>query len=166
MQPDWGETYAPVGRLTTFRYLIGLAAGYRLGLAINHLDVVTALLNPHVDNPELYIEIPNGWDSADGDCNSGGSNCDFGDCHCGDYHCDSGGCESGDSDSNYGNGITAGAIVRLNKALYGLKQAPRLWYKDIDGFLHLLDFTQSATCTYMEQAPHGCCYYHMSTISH
>ena len=58
MQPDWGETYAPVGKLTTFRYLTSLAAGYRL--AISHLDVVTAFLNPHVDNPELYIEIPNG----------------------------------------------------------------------------------------------------------
>ena len=34
------------------------AVGYRL--AINHLDVVTAFLNPHVDDPELYIEIPNG----------------------------------------------------------------------------------------------------------
>ena len=108
MQPDWGETYAPVGKLTTFRYLTSLAAGY--GLAIDHLDVVTAFLNPHVDDPELYMEIPNGWDS--GDCDSG-------------------------------NGITAGAIVRLNKALYGLKQAPRLWYKDIDGFLHSLGFTQS-----------------------
>ena len=81
-------------------------------------------------------------------CNSGGSNYDCGDCHCGDYHCsdgnsDSAGCDSGDSDSDYGNGITAGAIVRLNKALYGLKHAPRLWYKDIDGFLRSLGFTQS-----------------------
>ena len=59
MQPDWGETYAPaVGKLITFRYLTRLAAGYRL--EINHLDVVTAFLNPHVDDPELYIEIPNG----------------------------------------------------------------------------------------------------------
>ena len=103
MQPDWGETYAPVGKLTTFRYLTSLAANY--GLAIDHLDVVTAFLNPHIDDQELYMEIPNGWNS--------------------------------------GNGITAGAIVRLNKALYGLKQAPRLWYKDIDGFLYLLGFTQS-----------------------
>ena len=58
MQPDRGETYAPVGKLTTFRYLTSFAAGYRL--AINHLDVMTAFLNPHVDDLELYIEIPNG----------------------------------------------------------------------------------------------------------
>ena len=58
-------------------------------------------------------------------------------------HCGDGNCHSGDSDSDYGNGITAGAIVRLNKALYGLSQAPQLWYKDIDGFLRSLGFTQS-----------------------
>ena len=69
MQPDWEETYAPVGKLTTFRYLTSLAAGYRL--AINHLDAVTALLNPHVDEPELYIEIANGWESDDGESNCG-----------------------------------------------------------------------------------------------
>ena len=89
--PDWGETYVPqaVGKLMTFRYLTSLAAGY--GLTINHFDVVTAFVNPHVDDPGLYMEIANVWDSGDGDCDSG-------------------------------NGITAGAIVRLNKALYGPKQ--------------------------------------------
>ena len=108
-----GKTYAPVGKLTTFRYLTSLAAGYRL--AINHLDV-TAFLNPHVDDPELYIELPNGWDSADGDCNhgdglqQGDSNCDCGKCHCGDCHCGDGDCDSGnsnsgDSNSDYGSGI-------------------------------------------------------------
>ena len=68
MQSDWGETYAPVGRLTTFRYLASLAAGY--GFAIDHVDVVTAFLNPHADDPELCIEIPKGWDSV----NSGAGN--------------------------------------------------------------------------------------------
>ena len=37
MQPDWGKTYAPVGNLTTFRYLASLSAGY--GLEIDHLDM-------------------------------------------------------------------------------------------------------------------------------
>ena len=83
--------------------------------------------------------------------NSGGSNYDCGNCHsgdyhCSDYHCDSGGCVSGDSDSNYGNGITAEAIIRLNKALYGLNQAPRpgiMMHTKTDGFLCSLRFTQS-----------------------
>ena len=54
MQPDWGETHGPVGKLTTFRYLTSSA----YGLAIDHLDVVTAFLNSHVDDPELYAEPP------------------------------------------------------------------------------------------------------------
>ena len=120
----------------------------------NHLDVVTAFLNPHVDDLERYMEIPNEWDRADGDCNCGDGlqqrrqqlrlwHCHCGDCHCGNGDCHSGGCDSGDSDSDYGNGITVRAIIRLNIALYGLKHAPRLWYKDIDGFLRSLGFTQS-----------------------
>ena len=52
MQPNWGDTYAPVGKLTTFRYLISMAASH--GLAIDHLDIVTAFLNPEVDDPD-YI---------------------------------------------------------------------------------------------------------------
>ena len=94
MRSDWGETYAPVGKLASFRYLASLAAG--LGLAIDHMDVVTAFLNPEVDDPDLFREIPEGWDSGDV------------------------------SGSGTGPGIAAGSIVRLNKALYGLKQAPRL----------------------------------------
>ena len=47
-----------------FRYLANLAAGH--GFAINHMDVVTAFLNPHVDDPELYMKIPKGWDSRNG----------------------------------------------------------------------------------------------------
>lgn len=62
MQPNWGDTYAPVGKLTTFRYLISMASSH--GLAIDHLDVITAFVNPEVDNPELYMEAPEGWDGG------------------------------------------------------------------------------------------------------
>ena len=64
MQSDWGEAYAPVGKLTMFRYLASLAAGYEF--AIDHMDVVTAFLNPHADDPELCMEIPKGWVSGNG----------------------------------------------------------------------------------------------------
>ena len=53
----------PVGKLASFQYLASLAAG--LGLAIDHMDVVTAFLNPEVDDPDLLMEIPEGWDSGD-----------------------------------------------------------------------------------------------------
>ena len=62
MQPDWGESHGPDGKLTTFRYLTSLATGY--GLAIDLLDVVTAFLNSHVDDSGLYTETPNGWDNG------------------------------------------------------------------------------------------------------
>ena len=34
-------------------------------MAIDHMDVVTAFLNPVVDDPDLFMEIPQGWDSGD-----------------------------------------------------------------------------------------------------
>jgi hypothetical protein len=58
-QTDFGETYAPVGKLTTFRYLISLVR--RSGWNIDHLDVVTAFLNPEVDDDDIYMVLPEGW---------------------------------------------------------------------------------------------------------
>jgi len=58
-QTDFGETYAPVGKLTTFRYLISLVGKYRWN--IDHLDVVTAFLNPEVDDDDIYMTLPEGW---------------------------------------------------------------------------------------------------------
>jgi hypothetical protein len=39
---DFGETYAPVGKLTTFRYLFSLIWKYGTGWNMDHLDLVTA----------------------------------------------------------------------------------------------------------------------------
>jgi hypothetical protein len=58
-QTDFGETYAPVGKLTTIRYLISLVV--RCGWHIDHLDVVTAFLNPEVDDDDIYMTLPEGW---------------------------------------------------------------------------------------------------------
>jgi len=58
-QTDFGETYAPVGKLTTFRYLISLIRRY--GWNMDHLDVVTAFLNPEIDDDDIYITLPEGW---------------------------------------------------------------------------------------------------------
>ena len=52
-----GSTYAPVGKLTTLRYLLSLAAQNQWN--IDHLDVVTAFLNPEID-AEVYMQIPDG----------------------------------------------------------------------------------------------------------
>jgi len=58
-QTDLVETYAPVGKLTTFRYVISLIGRY--GWNMDHLDVVTAFLNPEFDDDDIYMTLPEGW---------------------------------------------------------------------------------------------------------
>ena len=53
---DYGETYAPVSKLTTFRMLMSLAACH--GWTIDHMDVTTAFLNPKIDCDEVYMSLP------------------------------------------------------------------------------------------------------------
>jgi len=58
-QPDLRETYAPVGKRTTSRYLISMVGKH--GWNIDHLDGVTAFLNPEIDNDDIYMTLPEGW---------------------------------------------------------------------------------------------------------
>jgi hypothetical protein len=50
------DAYAPVGKLTTFRYLISHIGRY--GSNIDQLDVVTAFLNPEIDDDDIYMTLP------------------------------------------------------------------------------------------------------------
>lgn len=56
---DFIETYAPVGKLTIFRYLISLVGKYDWN--IDQLDVGTAFFNPEVDEEDIYMTLPEGW---------------------------------------------------------------------------------------------------------
>ena len=58
-QTDFGETYAPVGKLTTFWYLISLIGSYRWNM--DHSDVVSTFLNPEIDNDDINMTLPDGW---------------------------------------------------------------------------------------------------------
>jgi len=110
---DYDETYAPVSKMATFRLILALAAQY--GWDVDHMDVVTALLNPKIDRDNIYMEMPLGidWLVSDGSA----------------------------SDGSTSNGSALdGNILILRKALYGLKQAPRLWYEDIDGYMQSIGF--------------------------
>ena len=60
-QTEYGETYAPVSKLTTFRYMIAEAAQH--DLLFDHLDVVTAFLNPEIDE-DVYMILPEGIPDA------------------------------------------------------------------------------------------------------
>jgi Reverse transcriptase (RNA-dependent DNA polymerase) len=53
------ETYVPVSKLITLRYLLSFAA--QNNYKIDHLDVVTAFLNPEID-AEVYMQLPEGID--------------------------------------------------------------------------------------------------------
>jgi len=55
---DYDETYAPVSKMATFRLLLALAAQY--GWDVDHMDVVTAFLNPKIDRDNIYMEMPPG----------------------------------------------------------------------------------------------------------
>ena len=54
---DFVETFAPVAKFQSIRYLIAIAAYYSLKL--EQIDVVTAFLNPDVEE-EIYIQFPQG----------------------------------------------------------------------------------------------------------
>jgi len=60
-QTDFGETYDPVGKPTTFRYLISLIGKYGTRWSMHHIDVVTAFLNPEIDDDDIYNTLPEGW---------------------------------------------------------------------------------------------------------
>jgi len=44
---DYDETYAPVSKLTTVRLLLAFSAQH--GWKVDHMDIVTAFLNPKID---------------------------------------------------------------------------------------------------------------------
>jgi hypothetical protein len=56
------DTYAPVGKLTTLRYMLALAAQHNWHN--QHLDVVTAFLHPEVDE-DVYMKLPAGVEWLD-----------------------------------------------------------------------------------------------------
>ena len=55
---DYDKTYVPVSKMATFRLLLALAAQYSWD--VDHMDVVTAFLNPKIDRNNIYMEMPLG----------------------------------------------------------------------------------------------------------
>ena len=60
---DYTETYAPVGRLDALRILLALAAEHALKL--HHIDIVTAFLNPVLDQDDIFMLLPSGIQFTD-----------------------------------------------------------------------------------------------------
>jgi len=61
-QTDIGETFAPVAKLVSLRMILALSASK--GWEVDHMDVVTAFLNPPV-NDDIYMYLPEGIDWLD-----------------------------------------------------------------------------------------------------
>jgi hypothetical protein len=55
---DFSETFAPVSKLSTLRMLLAFTSQHNW--RIDHLDVVTAFLNPKIDKDDVYMELPEG----------------------------------------------------------------------------------------------------------
>jgi len=68
---DYDETYALVSKMATFRLILALAAQY--GWDVDHMDMVTAFLNPSIDQDNIYMEMPLGidWLMSSGSTSSG-----------------------------------------------------------------------------------------------
>jgi len=54
---DFGDTFAPVAKLTSLHLILGHAI--LNGWETHHMDVVTAFLNPPIDN-SVFIDLPEG----------------------------------------------------------------------------------------------------------
>jgi len=68
---DYDETYAPVSKMAMFRLVLALAAQY--GWDVDHIDMVTAFLNPKINRDNIYMEMPLGidWLASSGNPSSG-----------------------------------------------------------------------------------------------
>lgn len=59
---DYNETFAPVARISSFRFILAFANQFNL--LIHHMDVKTAFLNGKLKE-EIYMRIPDGIPNAD-----------------------------------------------------------------------------------------------------
>jgi hypothetical protein len=123
---NYNETFAPVVRFETLRYL--LAYSVEKDLEVHHMDVETAFLNGNLEE-EIFMEIPDGLKLVDNQLVL-------------------------KSDDDYKKEVKnekEEKVLKLKKSLYGLKQSPRCWNTRLTAFLKDKNFTQSKTdpCLFM-----------------
>lgn len=113
---DYDRAFSSTLRAATFRTICALAAGEKLKL--EHFDVTSAFTQADLDDVDLFVEPPKGFEEWE--C------CDrkTGPCVCGKRR---------------------SKLLHLKKALYGSKQASRLWQETLRSFLVGQGFTSSST---------------------
>lgn len=111
---DYGETFAPVAKMTTVRALLAVAA-LNNWYAIQ-MDVTNAFL--HGDLSEtIYMKLPRGYTGI-------GSRITLENAMLPAFE-------------------SSTLVCKLKKSLYGLKQSPRNWFKKLSTTLKCLDYQQS-----------------------
>ena len=120
---DYERAFSATLRGTTFRTLLAVAAGKKLKLM--QIDVSNAFTQAELDDYEVFVEPPKGFESYEC-CNRERK------CICGKFR---------------------SKLLRLKRALYGTKQASRLWQAKLKKFLvedGSIKFAQSAAdpCVY------------------
>lgn len=111
---DYGETFAPVAKMTTVRALLAVAAMHNWHAI--QMDVTNAFL--HGDLTEtVYMKFPRGYTGFGSRITAANAL----------------------STAPTGNSL----VCKLKKSLYGLKQAPRNWFSKLSSTLKGLDYIQS-----------------------
>ena len=100
---DYGETFAPVVKLSSFRALCAEVA--EEDLVFEQMDAKTAFLNGEIQE-DIYIEVPEGVEVTVEDLARLGLD-------------------------NVDDIETLDLMCKLEKSMYGTKQAPRCWNKKI-----------------------------------
>lgn len=117
---DYAETFAPVGKMASFRLLF--AHALQEGREIHHLDVSTAFLAAPLDE-EIYMQIPPGFPHLPAD--------------------DPPPIQLQSLPDRGPNGRPM--VMRLLKAAYGLKQAPHQWKMTFDSWAYEIGYRRAAT---------------------
>ncbi len=123
---NYNETFAPVVRFETLRYL--LAHAVEKELEVHHMDVETAFLNGNLEE-EIFMEIPDGLKLINNQLLL----------------------KSNEDYKKEFKKEKSEKVLKLKKSLYGLKQSPRCWNTRLTIFLKEKNFIQSKTdpCLFM-----------------
>lgn len=117
---DYADTFAPVGKMPSFRLLFSKAV--QEGRQIHHLDVSTAFLAAPLEE-EIFMQIPPGFPDLPAEHP-----------------------EELNLDHKHRTGPNGRPIViRLLRAAYGLKQAPHQWNQTFDRWAYEIGYRRTTT---------------------
>ena len=112
---DYGQTFAPVAKLTTVRSLLAVDA--LKDCHVCQMDVKNAFLHGHIEE-DVYMHMPPGYLGPHSEITIGQRATTYKEAH-------------------------PELVCKLEKSLYGLKQAPRQWFAKLSAALQDYGFQQA-----------------------